>query len=140
MTGPRADPPKLYPHPELPDEAYRLTTIVLRVGLGASLTILIGAIATYLLLHPNTAPSTATSSNPILQYLSLGGLAHGLSAGAPVAFLTLGIYVLIASPIARVVVGTYYFHRGREKEMTAITLTVLALLLLGIFVLGPLIR
>ncbi|MGI0129788.1 MAG: DUF1634 domain-containing protein [Thermoplasmata archaeon] len=132
--------PMRFPHPELPESAYRRTTAVLRLGLVASLTALIGALGAYLLLHPGASSSNAIASNPIAGYLSLAGLAHGLAAGAPEAYLTLGIFILIATPIARVLVGIYFFRRGHETEMTAVTIAVLVLLLVGIFVVGPWVR
>jgi uncharacterized membrane protein len=139
MSG-TAAPPTRYPHPELPEDAYRRTTLALRAGLLASVAVSIGALAAYLLTHPGESSSTAIGSNPILQYLTLGGFAQGLAAGAPEAYLTLGIFLLIATPISRVIVGTYYFRLGRERVMAAVTLAVLVLLLLGIFVIGPLVR
>jgi uncharacterized membrane protein len=140
MTDPRPAAPVRFPHPKLPDAAYRLTTVVLRVGLAASLAILLAALVAYLLANPGETSAAAVSSNPIVQYLTFGGLAHGLAVGAPDAFLTLGIFVLIAAPITRVVVGIYYFRQGHEREMTAITAAVLVLLLVGLLVLGPYIR
>ena len=135
-------PPRIarFPHPQLPDEAYRRTTRVLRVGLLSSLAILAGGLAAYLLRHPGGASGPAISSNPIVQYLSLGGLYHGLLTGAPEAYLALGIFVLIATPILRVAAGAYYFHRGHERQMAAVTLTVLFLLVVGVLVIGPLLR
>jgi uncharacterized membrane protein len=126
--------------PELPSAAYRRTAIVLRVGLGISLSMLVLALVAYLVENPGASLTSTVTVNPIVGYLTAGGLAHGLAAGAPAAFLTLGIYVLVATPVVRVLTGCYYFERGRERTMTLVTLSVLILLLVGLFVLGPLIR
>ena len=124
----------------LPDEAYRRMTLVLRVGLVASLGVLLTGLVAYLLKHPGDTSSSALSSNPILNYLSAGGLVTGLAQGHVEAYLTVGLLVLVATPIVRVLSGFYYFRKGHERAMAAITLTVFGLLLFGLFVLGPLIR
>jgi len=124
----------------LPPEAYSRMTLVLRLGLGISLAILAGGVVVYLLLNPGMSSSTLLSSNPILDYLDLPGLASGLAAGSVSAVLTLGLIVLVATPIVRVASGLYFFGKAGERTMTTIALAVLLLLLLGILVVGPLVR
>jgi len=123
-----------------PPAAYERMAVVLRVGLFVSLALLLGALVTYLLLHPSTSSTEAIGSNPILQFLSLSGLATGLASGAPGAYLTLGLLVLVATPIVRVASGFYYFRRGGERSLATITFVVIVLLLLGLFVIGPFVR
>ena len=135
-TVARRPPPR---HP-LPDDAYRRMSWVLRGGLLASVALLLTALAAYLVEHPSASSADAISSNPIAPYLTLGGLAHGLGAGAPEAYLALGVFVLIATPIVRVAAGAYYFHRARERTIGWVTITVLVLLVFGVLVLGPWIR
>jgi uncharacterized membrane protein len=115
-------------------------TLVLRVGLGLSLAILIGGLAAYILVHPGATSESVLSTNPILGYLSFPGLGSGLASGAVEAFLTLGLVVLVATPIVRVLSGFYYFRRAGERAMTMITLVVLVMLLVGLLVIGPLVR
>ncbi|HTT44456.1 MAG TPA: DUF1634 domain-containing protein, partial [Thermoplasmata archaeon] len=103
------DPPVVHP---LPPEAYSRMTLVLRLGLGISLTILAGGVVAYLLLNPGMSSSTLLSSNPILDYLDLPGLASGLAAGSVSAVLTLGLIVLVATPIVRVASGLYFFGKA----------------------------
>jgi uncharacterized membrane protein len=136
MTG-MVPPP---PGPTIPDDAYRRMALVLRVGLLGSVAILLGALVAYLVEYPGATSGSAIGSNPIVSYLSVGGLAHGLATGAPEAYLALGVFVLIATPVLRVAAGVYYFRRGRERTMAWVTFAVLVLLLLGVFVVGPLIR
>lgn len=125
---------------ELPDEAYRRMTFVLRTGLLAALALLLAALGAYFLRNPGASSGSVLSANPIAPYLSLAGLAHGLWVGAPEAYLALGVFVLVATPILRVATGVYYFHRGHERTMALVTGTVLLLLVLGVLVIGPLIR
>ena len=126
-------------HP-LPDEAYRRMTLVLRVGLGLALVILAGGVLAYLLQNPGATSSSTLGNNPILHYLSFQGLASGLANGSVGAVLTLGLIVLVATPIVRVASGLYYFRQDHERAMAGIAFVVLVLLLLGILVIGPLIR
>jgi len=141
MSGPSpAPPPALAPPHLLPDEAYRRMTLVLRVGLGLAIAILGGGIVAYLLANPGESSSTVLSNNPILSYLSLPGLGSGLADGSIGAVLTLGLIVLVATPIVRVVSGLYYFRKVGERAMAAISFTVLVLLLIGLLVIGPHVR
>jgi|HubBroStandDraft_1064217.scaffolds.fasta_scaffold82280_2 uncharacterized membrane protein len=123
-----------------PLAAYEQMSRMLRIGLFTSLAVLIGALATYLVTHPAARSASAINSNPILQFLNVSGLVRGLAAGTPTAFLTLGLLILVATPIVRVGYGLYYFRRGGERTLAGITLTVLVLLLLGLLVIGPLVR
>lgn len=115
-------------------------TLVLRGGLLTALVLLVSGVIAYLIAHPGATSGSALASNPILQYLSLEGLARGLASGSLEAYLTLGLLALVATPIVRVASGSYYFRRGHERSMTAITIVVLVLLFLGLLVIGPLLR
>jgi uncharacterized membrane protein len=126
-------------HP-LPAEAYARMTLVLRLGLGIALAILGGGIVAYILANPGATSSSVLSNNPIANYLSFPGLGTGLGDGSVGAVLTLGLIVLVATPIVRVVSGLYYFRKVGERAMTVITLAVLVMLLLGVLFIGPHVR
>ena len=115
-------------------------TWILRGGLFASLAVLVGSLVVYLSQHPGESYQSVIASNPILGYLSVPGLAHGLATGSVNAYLTLGLLILVATPLLRVASGFYYFERGKERALAGVTLTVLVLLLVGILVIGPLVR
>jgi len=136
-ASPAAEPSSVKP---LPPEAYVRMAFVLRLGLVLSLAILGGGLVAYVATHPGISSASILSENPILSYLSLGGLASGLASGSIEAYLTLGLVVLVATPIIRVLSGFYYFRRAGERSMTAITLGVFALLLVGLLVIGPYVR
>ncbi len=123
--------------PRLSPEARPRMTLILRIGLLAALALLVVALVAYLLEHPGATSASALASNPILHYLNLPGLAAGLAGGRPEAWMTLGLLVLLATPLVRVLTGTYYFHQDGERTMTAITVVVFLLLLVGILVIGP---
>lgn len=140
MNSPSSATAELPSVKPLPSEAYVRMTFVLRVGLGVSLAILAGGILAYLILNPGASSSSVLSENPILGYLSLPGLGSGLASASVGAILTLGLIVLVATPIVRVLSGLYYFRRAGERAMTAVTLAVFVLLLVGLLFIGPHVR
>ncbi len=135
MSGPGGPPT-----PQLPERANARVALVLRAGLAAAVLLLLSALGLYLVENPSATSSSAIGSNPIVAYLSVPTLAQGLAAGRPEAYLALGVFVLVATPLVRVLTGIYFFRRDGERTMTIVTSVVLALLLVGILVLGPLIR
>ncbi len=124
----------------LPGEAYVRMALVLRTGLVLALAVLTGGVVGFIVSNPSSSTSAVLSANPILPFLTFDGFLSGLGTGSVGAYLTLGLVLLVATPIARVVSGLYYFRRARERTMTAVTFTVLVLLLIGILVIGPLVR
>ena len=66
---------------------------------------------------------------------SLAWFLGGLARLNGQAVIVLGLFLLIATPVVRVAVSTVSFARKRDRTYVAITLVVLALLLLS-FVLG----
>jgi uncharacterized membrane protein len=125
---------------DLPDSAYLDMSRILRAGLLLSLVILFGALVAYLVANPSESFNELIQTNPIAQYLGLYNLASALAQGVPEAYLTLGILVLLATPILRVVTGLYFFHRNGEKTIARIALVVTVLLILGLLVIGPIIH
>ncbi|MGA8604047.1 MAG: DUF1634 domain-containing protein [Thermoplasmata archaeon] len=126
--------------PPLPPDAYVRMALVLRVGLGLSLALLAGGLVAYVVAHPDASSSSILAQTPILSYLSFAGLGSGLASGSIEAYLTLGLVVLVATPILRVFSGFYYFRRAGERTMTAITFAVFVLLLVGVLAIGPYVR
>ncbi|MCI4368164.1 MAG: DUF1634 domain-containing protein [Thermoplasmata archaeon] len=113
-------------------------TWLLRGGLALASIPLAGALIAYLLENPNAGFDQTLPTNPMRPFLSLSGLTNGLFSGQPGAFLTLGIGLLIAIPVARVALAAYYFERAGERELSRFTIATFVLLLVGLFVVGPL--
>ncbi len=97
MTDASAAAAEPAPHPQLPAAAYRNTALVLRIGLAIALAILLVALIAYLVQNPGASESSAVATNPIVGYLTGAGLVGGLASGAPAAYLTLGVYALVAT-------------------------------------------
>ncbi len=65
----------------------------------------------------------------------LGPVLRGALHGAPMGIVTLGLLVLLVTPVVRVAIGLIGFAREHDGPMTAATAFVLTMLLLG-FLLG----
>lgn len=134
MTAPTA------PRIALPPEAYRVMARVLRSGLLLAAALLVASLVDFVLRHPGVSLADVLAANPIEGYLTPASLATGLLGGHAQAFLTLGILVLVATPILRVGTGWYYFYRVHDVPLARVAAVVTALLLVGILVVGPLLR
>lgn len=66
-------------------------------------------------------------------------LLQGVEAAKPYAIIDLGLVVLLATPVARVAISMLLFAEERSYAFVAITATVLAILMLSIFVVAPLV-
>jgi len=121
----------------LPLRAYRNMAIVLRSGLLLTVILFVLGLLLFFVQRPGESLSTLFSSKTFLRYLDPGVLFPSLGHGDPGAVLTLGMFVLVATPMARVLTGMIYFHEHGERDMSLVTLAVLTMLLLGALVLGP---
>jgi len=139
-TAPPTAPPAASPPGDLPNSVYREMALTLRVGLVAALALLGGATVALVARRPSSSSASWISPNPLIRYLDPRVLASGLVSGAPEAYLTIGVYALVATPVVRVATGLYSFYRHGERRMGALTTVVLALLVLGLLVIGPMIR
>jgi len=66
--------------------------------------------------------------------VSLGGLAQGLVTLSAFSWIELGVIVLIATPVSRVVISVFLFAAERDRLYVLITAVVLALLLFSMLV------
>ncbi len=124
----------------LPPRDYVIMSRVLRIGLFSSVAFF-AVFSVLFVAHNWTAdPTTLIQHNPIQLYLSIGGLSHGLATLQDSAFLTIGVLLMIATPVARVATGVIFFEHNRERGMTWVTLAVLSMLIVGLLYLGPAIR
>jgi uncharacterized membrane protein len=113
---------------------------LLKYGVIAS-TFLIAAGVLLTFLHPsNSFPGSLqqlVSANYGKPSGGFGGLLSGLASGAPSSILQLGLIVLLATPVARVLASVILFGVERDAKYVAITLFVLAVLLVSTFLIGP---
>src|SRR5579863_2477608 len=70
---------------------------------------------------------------------NLGAVWSGLLILQPQAIITLGLLLLIATPVMRVAVSIAVFLVEKDRKFVVITLLVLAILLISMFVVGSLV-
>jgi uncharacterized membrane protein len=102
---------------------------MLRLGISlAAIVVLVGGVLS--LRHPHSAVPDYkhfTSAGPSLS--TVPGILHGAKHGSPAAIIQLGLLLLIATPVARVMFCIYGFARQRDRLYVLISLGVLLILL-----------
>ncbi len=104
------------------DRLDRWIGAVLKYGMLLSLAVLLLGLALYI-VEP---------SGPEVD-LSLPEIAQGVLRGDAIAVIDLGIVLLIATPLSRVITATVVFMVDREPRYAALSLIVLAMVSLAIF-------
>jgi uncharacterized membrane protein len=117
--------------------------LVLRYGVIASF-IVVASGSVLLFLEGQTgyypigsAEQLFDSPNKFL--IGLAPLIQGVASAKPYAVIDLGLAVLLATPVARVVISIFLFAAEKRYAFVAITATVLAILMLSMFVVAPLV-
>jgi uncharacterized membrane protein len=114
---------------------------ILRYGVVLSSAVVAAGLVLMLLAPPPGSPATlqaALAANFGRPTLSPSALLAGLARGSAVGVLQLGMLILIATPITRVAASVLLFLRERDMLYVGITLLVLGMLLVALFVVGPL--
>lgn len=115
-------------------QAELIISNVLRAGVLLSAAIIaVGVVWFYLRYFAVGAAGSASTHFPA----SLGQVGAGLAHGNPLALITLGLLVLLATPIFRVAVSIVAFTLEHDRQYVVITVIVLAILLASFFFLGP---
>ena len=112
---------------------------VLRYGVLLSGLIIILGTAGLALANGSTDTSSFLNYNPgSIPHDSIdvspSGLVHGIVAFAPFSWIELGVLVLIATPVSRVLISVFLFAAERDRLYVLITAVVLALLLFSMLV------
>jgi uncharacterized membrane protein len=101
---------------------------LLRAGvLLSAAVVLIGGLI-YLVRHGGTIADYRTFQGELSTLRSITGIFHGVRALSGRAIIQLGLLLLIATPIARVIFSAIAFARERDYLYVAFTLAVLAVL------------
>lgn len=105
---------------------------LLQVGvLVASATVLVGGVL-FLLAHGAARADFRTFRGEPATLRHVRPMAAAIAHGDPAAIIQLGVFLLIATPIARVVFAAVSFFRERDWMYVAVSVTVLLVLLLGV--------
>jgi uncharacterized membrane protein len=106
---------------------------LLQIGvLLASAAVLIGGFL-YVRAHYGSTADYRTFTGEPANLRSTRGLFRLLMTGDPAAVIQLGILLLIATPIARVIFAVVGFALERDRLYVAVSLTVLAILMISLF-------
>jgi uncharacterized membrane protein len=113
---------------------------ILRYGVILSSAVLIAGLALLLVAPPPGAPGSLEGVLALRfgqPTLDPSALIAGVATASPITVLQLGVLILLATPLARVGASVLLFFRDGDLLYVGITLLVLAILLLAIFVVGP---
>jgi uncharacterized membrane protein len=117
----------------------RLISYVLRGGVTISVVVVLAGLVITFLHHREyfqSRPALGALTNPGTSYPStVGAVIAGVREQRGQAIVTLGLLLLIATPVARVAVSIAVFVIERDRLYVVITAAVLGLLLLS-FVIG----
>jgi uncharacterized membrane protein len=113
---------------------------LLKYGVILSTAFVVLGLAIIFVKNPPAFPTTVeqlTSSNFGKTTLDVGVLLSGVAAANPIYVIQLGLIILLATPVLRVVASVLLFAAEKDRTYVAITLIVLVVLLVSIFVIGP---
>ena len=106
---------------------------LLQVGvLFSSLVVLVGG-TLYVRAHYGSLPNYRVFSSEPTSLRQLSGIGSGIAAGDPGGIIQLGVLLLIATPVARVIFAIVGFAIERDRLYVVVSVTVLTVLLAGLF-------
>jgi len=108
----------------------------LRIGVVTAATIVLIGGVYYLIEHGLTAPHYHTFRAATMPSDNLAGVVRNIRALSSYGVIQLGLLVLIATPILRVILSVIAFALERDALYVAATLMVLTVLLYSLFVKG----
>ena len=100
----------------------RTMYLVLITGMVLSFTIMIIGLAMYAM-----TPTEGTT-------LPLDKILDGIGQGNPIAIIDLGIVILIATPLVRIIAASITFGMEKDYRFVGISLFVLAMIVLAVFI------
>ena len=106
---------------------------LLRAGVLAAALVVIGGAVPYLGFHPGAHVSYRTFHGEPAQLKTVHGVVVAAFSGDVLAIMQLGLLVLIATPIVRVLFSVFAFAIEGDRMYVLFTLIVLAVLLYSLF-------
>jgi uncharacterized membrane protein len=105
---------------------------LLQVGVLLAATVMLAGGVMYALAHSGARSDYRVFTSRPIQLRHPALLLGGIARGDPSAIIDLGILLLVATPICRVIFAVIAFAMERDRLYVAISLTVLAVLLYGL--------
>ncbi len=140
MSAGPADVGALPLDPTFPPEAYERTARLLRFGVVGFLILACLGLFLDLVKNPGESVATLLASKPGDTTGSFSAFVGRLAALDPSTIVLVGIAVMVAVTVGRVVYATVDFYRGGERVLATVSAIVVALLLLGLLVVAPFVR
>ncbi len=140
MTGSNTLTADLPTDPTFSPAAYEQVAWLLRSGVLAFLILATAGMVADLILNPSETLASLLASSPARGFASIGAFGGYVVAGRPEALILLGIFVMVAVTMGRVLLATADFFRGGERVLGAISGAVVVLLIVGLFVVAPLVH
>lgn len=106
---------------------------LLRAGVLTAALVVIGGAVPYLGFHPRARVSYRTFHSEPARLKTVHGVVDAAFAGDVLGVMQLGLLILIATPIARVVFSVFAFAVEGDRMYVLFTLIVLAVLLYSLF-------
>jgi len=106
---------------------------LLRTGVLCSVALVLAGALLYLAHHAGDAPDFRTFHGEPSAFRHLDGIAKAALALRGRGLIQLGLVVLVATPVARVVFSVFAFLAQKDWTYVAVTLLVLAILLFCLF-------
>ena len=139
MNDPTPRPPNPGPSADLVRKVELLISNLLRIGVIASLIVVVAGLILSFIHHPAYLHSRAELRQVIsptrTSWHTLAGLVDGLKHFRGEAVIMAGLLLLIATPVMRVAVSIVAFLIERDRTFVIVTSFVLAMLILS-FLLG----
>ena len=126
--------------PTFPPAAYERVSVLLRSGVVGFFVLATVGMVTQLFQDPSQTVGQLTASNPATDYGSVGVYLDQLFHFSGDSVILVGIFLMIAVTVGRVVYAMVDFYRGKERTLAILCGSVVALLLVGLFVVGPMVR
>jgi uncharacterized membrane protein len=122
-----------------PDSMNQVIGLVLRYGVIISATVIIVGIVSLSLSGKYSDASNLLTYNPNAiphgNYdVSFAGILAGLAAFNPISLIEVGVILLIATPVSRVLISVLLFDAEGDRQYVLITAVVLTLLLFSMLV------
>ncbi|HKW89179.1 MAG TPA: DUF1634 domain-containing protein [Candidatus Acidoferrales bacterium] len=109
-----------------------IISLLLRTGVILSaLIVLIGGVM-YLVQYRHLVPDYRVFRGEPTPLRHLGSVVHGVVTLHSRSWMQLGLFVLVATPVARVAFSIFGFFKERDRTYVLLTLIVLCVLLFGL--------
>ena len=125
--------------PTFPPSAYFRMATMLRTGVLGFLALAAVGMVARMIATPGLTVASVLATDPAAAYGSASKFLGALANAQPEAIVILGIFVMIAVTIGRVVLATIDFYRWGERVLGTGSLAVVLLLLLGLLVVAPIV-